>query len=76
MDSWYDSAVRSRRDIEVTVFMVYYRNADSWNSFNQLPIAVFLDKDAAAEYASKQPGYGLNVDWFVKEVPLNPEVVK
>jgi hypothetical protein len=54
--------------------MVYHRDADSWNSSNELPKAVFLDRDAAEGYASKQPGYGLNVDWFVKDVPLNPEV--
>ena len=55
-------------------FMVYHRDANSWNSVNELPVAVFLDKEAAEEYASKQPGYGLNVDWFVKDAPLNPEV--
>ncbi|QBP30935.1 hypothetical protein KNU49_gp120 [Streptomyces phage EGole] len=59
---------------EAVAYMVYYRDANSWNSSNQLPKAVFLDEKKAEEYASKQPGYGLNVDWFVKEVALNPEV--
>jgi len=54
--------------------MVYHRPADTWNSVNQLPVAVFIDKDAAVVYASKQKGYGINIDWFVQEVPLNPEV--
>lgn len=54
-------------------YMVYYRDANSWSSSNQLPKAVFFDKNKADEYAGKQPGYGLGVDWFVKEVALNPE---
>ena len=55
-------------------YMVYYRDANSWNSSNELPKAVFLDKSKAEEYASKQPGYGLNTDWFVEPVPFNSEV--
>lgn len=54
--------------------MVYSQDANSWNSQPRLPIAVFTDKYKAEEYANKQPGYGLDVDWFVKEIPLNPEV--
>lgn len=55
-------------------YMVYYRDANSWNSSNELPKAVFLDKSKAEEYASKQHGYGLNTDWFVEPVPFNSEV--
>lgn len=55
-------------------YMVYHRDANSWNSSNELPKAVFLDKERAEEYASQQPGYGLNADWFVEPVPFNPEV--
>lgn len=58
----------------MNAYMVYHRPADTWNSVNQLPVAVFIDKDAAVVYASKQKGYGINIDWFVQEVPLNPEV--
>ncbi|ASR75557.1 hypothetical protein SEA_MILDRED21_193 [Streptomyces phage Mildred21] len=57
----------------MNAYMVYRCDANSWNSTNELPVAVFLDEDKAKEYAGKQPGYGLNIDWFVKEAPLNPE---
>jgi hypothetical protein len=59
-----------------TAYMVYHRNADSWNSSNELPKAVFLDRDDAVDYAREQRGYGLNIDWFVQDVPLNPEASK
>ena len=54
-------------------YIVYYRDANSWTAGNQLPKAVFLDKSDAEDYAGKQPGYGLNVDWFVEARPLNPK---
>ncbi|AXH69683.1 hypothetical protein HWB79_gp128 [Streptomyces phage LukeCage] len=54
-------------------FIVYYRDANSWNSVNELPKAIFLDRESAEEYAGKQPGYGLNQDWFVEARPLNPK---
>ncbi|ASN73224.1 hypothetical protein SEA_EVY_177 [Streptomyces phage Evy] len=57
----------------MNAYMVYHCPADTWNPVNQLPVAVFLDEDKATVYASKQKGYGINIDWFVKEVPLNPE---
>ncbi len=57
----------------MNAFMVYHQSADSWVSTPRLPIAVFLDEKDAEEYAKKQPGYGFNKDWFVKEVPFNPE---
>lgn len=54
-------------------YMVYYRDANSWVSHNELPKAIFTERDKAVEWAGKQPGYGLNKDWFVKDVPMNPE---
>ncbi len=57
----------------MSAYIVYHQNADSWGSAPQLPKAVFFDKDEAERYAAKQPGYGLNVDWFVNYIPLNPE---
>jgi hypothetical protein len=57
----------------MNAYIVFYQDANSWNSFRKPPKAVFLDKLKAEEYASKQPGYGLNKDWFVEEIPLNPE---
>jgi hypothetical protein len=54
--------------------MVYRVDANSWSARSEFPIAGFLDRNVAEEYASKQPGYGLNTDWFVQEVPFNPEV--
>lgn len=51
--------------------MVYYCDANSWNSTAQFPVAGFLDRMQAEDFASKQPGYGLNKDWFIKTVPLD-----
>lgn len=58
----------------MNIFMVYHVPADSWNTSSQFPIAGFLDEEDANLYAASQKGYGLGIDWFVKAVPLNPEV--
>lgn len=55
------------------MYMVYHQDANSWSSSPNLPVAVFTDEATAEDFASKQPGYGFNVDWFVKPIPLNPE---
>jgi len=58
------------------VYMVYRRDANSFNSHNEFPIAAFLDEYDAEKFARIQPGYGFNKDWFVKPVILytdNPD---
>jgi hypothetical protein len=56
------------------MYMVYNQDANSWSSYPKLPVAVFTEEAEAEKFAKKQPGYGFNVDWFVKSVPLNPDV--
>lgn len=57
-----------------TGYIVYRQNAESYQSMPELPKAVFTDENKATEFAKKQPGYGLGIDWFVKPIAINPEV--
>ena len=54
----------------MNVFLVYYRDANSYNSTPKFPIRAFENEDDAIAFAKEQQGYGYNVDWFVKPVPL------
>jgi hypothetical protein len=56
--------------IKFEVYIAFRQSADSWTSHPELPTRAFTSKEEAEVWVSEQPGYGLNIDWFVKPIPL------
>lgn len=61
---------------ESTVYMVYYCSIESYHSRPNLPSAVFNSEDDAIKFAEAQGGYGVNADWIVRPLRLNPPIEK
>lgn len=56
--------------IRYQVYIAYYVSADSYHSVPQLPTHAFTSQEEAEAWIAEQKGYGLNVDWYVKAIPL------